>query len=914
VPNSSVVIAPGQGLENQKTAGAALDPTTGALYLGFLNRNTTAPTEIARVNDPTSATPVVDFIANATRHKPIFTLAFIGPDLYVGNNGGLDWIQNAQSCAPGACASIQLLNVRGPRGMASDGVDHIYMAGPAIPGGCPPTCPAPGTLTTPVQVYTISTGDLSTFSSQGTLANGTLSDYDVVDSITVDPKGNVYVGDDPNVLGTPTGQGRVFKVSAISAEPTPALTSKPNNPTNQNKPAFSFQSADASATFKCSFTTFGAADAFSTCGGTGSGSVTYGLDATGKIVPNGANPVADGLYQFRVEGIGASGTSVPQSFVFTIDTVAPVLTITSQPKSLTNVNTPTLAFSSDTAQTTFMCALTAAGGVDQFVACTSPTTYAAQPDGAYTFTVKATDAAGNQAAAKASFTIDATPPTVTANPPGGLYASAQSVVLTASEPATIYYTRDGTAPTTASTSTASPLTLSVAANTTLKYFAVDPAGNASAVATQTYQIGALNLTQNPPVLGNSNTPTFAFSDFSPTATFQCSLVLQSAVDAFSPCTSPIAYAAQPDGAYRFVVQDSGGNSVQYLFTIDTTPPVVTLSQNPQNPDASSSATFAWTSSEAGTTYQCSFGLATASNPAAACTSPVTYSGLADGNYLFTLQGTDAAGNKATLVSYPFSVRAAAPPTVTQAPKATLLGLTTGQAGAAPVVSTGPLTADATKGVPVTISWAGTACLSGVTNCNIDHYVLQESINGLAFGAVALPSPTATSVVRTLKVSPTNNSQPATTYRYQVQAVDKSGAVSAVGAGASFIVPDTDNSFNTSFNGSWSGVNLTGAFGGSVQQSSTANATANPATAQTATSFALVSTLGPDRGIAQIKVDGTVVATVDLYAATLQPAQVVWAWNGLAAGSQHQVQVVVTGTKNASATQARVDYDAILALK
>ena len=57
-----------------------------------------------------------------------------------------------------------------------------------------------------------------------------------------------------------------------------------------------------------------------------------------------------------------------------------------------------------------------------------------------------------------------------------------------------------------------------------------------------------------------------------------------------------------------------------------------------------------------------------------------------------------------------------------------------------------------------------------------------------------------------------------------------------------------------------------------------------------------------------------VGTVDLYAPTLQPAQVVWAWNGLPTGSQHQVQVVATGNKNAASTGAKVDYDAILAVK
>jgi hypothetical protein len=81
-----------------------------------------------------------------------------------------------------------------------------------------------------------------------------------------------------------------------------------------------------------------------------------------------------------------------------------------------------------------------------------------------------------------------------------------------------------------------------------------------------------------------------------------------------------------------------------------------------------------------------------------------------------------------------------------------------------------------------------------------------------------------------------------------------------------------------------------------------------------THVAVVSTLGPDRGIAQLKVDGQLVATVDLSAATQQTAQVVHAINGLAPGVTHQVQVVVTSSKSASSTASKVDYDAILALK
>ena len=103
----------------------------------------------------------------------------------------------------------------------------------------------------------------------------------------------------------------------------------------------------------------------------------------------------------------------------------------------------------------------------------------------------------------------------------------------------------------------------------------------------------MTITGNPTTLTNSNTPTFTFTDTKPGATFTCSLVLQTAADSFSPCSSPKTYAAQPDGAYRFVAKDNAGSTAQFLFTIDTTPPVVTYTQNPANPDSSNSATFAW---------------------------------------------------------------------------------------------------------------------------------------------------------------------------------------------------------------------------------------------------------------------------------------------------------------------------------
>ena len=151
-----ITVAPGQGLDNQRADAVAIDPSVGAngaVYVGFRLRNLSASTQIARIVNPATPTERVEFVANSGgKQTPIFNLAFVKnpgdpnqSDLYIGNNAGLDMIANPKACQPGTCATVNLLNVRGPRGMATDTTDKIYMAGPAIPANCPPTCPAPGT-------------------------------------------------------------------------------------------------------------------------------------------------------------------------------------------------------------------------------------------------------------------------------------------------------------------------------------------------------------------------------------------------------------------------------------------------------------------------------------------------------------------------------------------------------------------------------------------------------------------------------------------------------------------------------------------------------------------------------------------------------------------------------------------------
>ena len=93
--------------------------------------------------------------------------------------------------------------------------------------------------------------------------------------------------------------------------------------------------------------------------------------------------------------------------------------------------------------------------------------------------------------ARGSEAPDITPPTVSASPSGGTYPAAQSVTLAANEPAAIYYTTDGSDPTSSSIVYYSPIPIANA-TTTLKFYGVDTAGNPGLITTLIYAISPLN--------------------------------------------------------------------------------------------------------------------------------------------------------------------------------------------------------------------------------------------------------------------------------------------------------------------------------------------------------------------------------------------------------------------------------------
>jgi hypothetical protein len=122
-----------------------------------------------------------------------------------------------------------------------------------------------------------------------------------------------------------------------------------------------------------------------------------GLKLNGSPLRNWWEALAD------FDAVMASGTGL-------LDTTSPETTIDSGPSGTIVDSTPTFEFSSNELGSTFACRVD--GGA--YSACTSPHTTAPLADGAHTFTVRATDQAGNADASPASrsFTVD------TAAPPG----------------------------------------------------------------------------------------------------------------------------------------------------------------------------------------------------------------------------------------------------------------------------------------------------------------------------------------------------------------------------------------------------------------------------------------------------------------------------------------------------------------
>jgi hypothetical protein len=94
-------------------------------------------------------------------------------------------------------------------------------------------------------------------------------------------------------------------------------------------------------------------------------------------------------------------------------------------------------------------------------------------------------------------------------------------------------------------------------------------------------------------------------------------------------------------------------------TVDTEAPDTTITSHPPNPTNFTSATFAFTSNEAGASFECRLD----SSPFTACPTPITFTSLSSGSHTFQARAKDAAGNiDPSPASYTWTIDRIAPET------------------------------------------------------------------------------------------------------------------------------------------------------------------------------------------------------------------------------------------------------------
>lgn len=148
----------------------------------------------------------------------------------------------------------------------------------------------------------------------------------------------------------------------------------------------------------------------------------------------------------------------------------------------------------------------------------------------------------------------------------------------------------------------------------------------------------------------SNTSlTFAFDASEPGSTFKCRVYPAALTPpAFDDCSGAGTHTASGfgPGTYSFEVRatDAAGNNdptpARRTFTVDTAPPNTTITSGPTSLTRNTSASFAFSSDETGSSFECSLD----GGAFTSCASPKGYSGLSNGTHTFSVRAKDAAGN------------------------------------------------------------------------------------------------------------------------------------------------------------------------------------------------------------------------------------------------------------------------------
>ncbi|MBU1167753.1 chitobiase/beta-hexosaminidase C-terminal domain-containing protein, partial [Patescibacteria group bacterium] len=198
-----------------------------------------------------------------------------------------------------------------------------------------------------------------------------------------------------------------------------------------------------------------------------------------------ANRTETSTAQIRTRGFSGTDGSYSSSANFILDNLPPATPTINAYTNKTEQGTITLNGNKDANSSIFI-------NGTQEVSIDAGTTWQATvnlSNGVNIFNITSKDAYGNESpAAIATVDRDASAPVTTAIPASGAYSRSLAVALGANEPATTYYTTDGSTPTSNSAVYQNPIVIKKEGQTTLKFFSVDRYGFTESVKTETYHI------------------------------------------------------------------------------------------------------------------------------------------------------------------------------------------------------------------------------------------------------------------------------------------------------------------------------------------------------------------------------------------------------------------------------------------
>ncbi len=371
-----------------------------------------------------------------------------------------------------------------------------------------------------------------------------------------------------------------FAFFVDNVKPTTQLTNQPaSSLLDYSNPTFEFTGNDAApssgaVTFECKLD-----------------SSSY-ADCTSPFSPT----LADGVHSFRVRAVDPAGNtdSSPATFLnFTIDTVAPTLSVTTVPDLITNDPTPGFDFTASDAPPSSGLQTKCRVDGGSWSNCSSPFA-PSLADGVHTVEIKAVDGVGNEDGGNFAYTfrVDTVAPdtTITNLPGSHLLDHSPSFDFTANDPAPSsgifgYECRiDGGSWDPCASPWNTPFADGVHS---FEVRATDFAGNVDASPAQflnfTVDTAAPNtsITSHPPQYSNDTNPNFEFTGSDPAPSSGLSFKCRLDGGSWYACTSPESISA-PEGNHTFDVKavDGVGNEdptpATYSWMVDTTDPDITL--------------------------------------------------------------------------------------------------------------------------------------------------------------------------------------------------------------------------------------------------------------------------------------------------------------------------------------------------